>query len=416
MKAFEHARVPKDLSKIDRLTSAIAHLWWRTHDVDWTEGLPNNDVEDLDWTVYSEDAVRDQERPKMEGEAIGRRLRSAARSLEGLRRLMFSTLMLCWNLHLPTSIFVGGVAPRRLSFAGWSDMNKGIEADAGNFPLSMQKGIYQTVLDGAGVSRLLPAETGLPATPHACPKAVGSAMEMRDHSMRVEAWASIPRGGLLRNETTVGAAVPTAKLSNCVLSEAGSSHALATFMTSPELPASADGEPVFLSLRLSLFLFLYSSQVDAVPYAFLRLQDAQLSNVDGRSRTLTLTGRQRESVKAPGSGSRLQHPLPLCFLLADGRFQPFEALCLELLFSNEEEAELWARELGVACERCEPSSVSAGGNWRPPGEMGTLDGGASPEAPPFGKPLSGRCKTMRPDPMDDILDRLASQGAPRPAG
>merc|ERR1712079_505094 len=48
-------------------------------------------------------------------------------------------------------------------------------------------------------------------------------------------------------------------------------------------------------------------------------------------------------------------PLPLCFLLADGRFQQFEALWLELQFNTDEELELWTRELGDACNG-KPSS------------------------------------------------------------
>lgn len=34
VKVFSYMRPPRDLQKIDRITTAAAHLWWRTHDLD----------------------------------------------------------------------------------------------------------------------------------------------------------------------------------------------------------------------------------------------------------------------------------------------------------------------------------------------------------------------------------------------
>ena len=31
---FSYMRPPRDLQKIDRITTAAAHLWWRTHDLE----------------------------------------------------------------------------------------------------------------------------------------------------------------------------------------------------------------------------------------------------------------------------------------------------------------------------------------------------------------------------------------------
>merc|ERR1719215_876958 len=157
-KAFQHLRPPSKLGKLDRLTSATAHLWWRTHDEDWMDsGLRGIDAEDLDWTALADaDLLTGQEGQERTEELIGTQLRRATKSLEGLRRLMFSTMMLYWNLHRPSSIFAGGVAPRHLTLPEWLDMNLGIESDASNFSVHVQKGIYEAVARAADPSKLLP--------------------------------------------------------------------------------------------------------------------------------------------------------------------------------------------------------------------------------------------------------------------
>jgi len=185
---------------------------------------------------------------------------------------------------------------------------------------------------------------------------------MQDASLLVRGWASIPRGGLERHEPILTGG-GGARLAQCVLSEASSNNAqLPPGYLVGQGPSATtdDGEAVWLSLRLSLFLFLATSPTDAVPYACVRLQDAVLRDVNRQNRHLILAGKPRTESKPgdrlsvgprPGMpfGDATRMPLPLCFLLADGRFQPFEALWLELQFNSDEELELWARELGVAC-------------------------------------------------------------------
>jgi len=369
-KAFHHIRAPLDLEKIDRLTSAIAHLWWRTHDFnEWDEQHAEpQDEEGLDWTMFTED-FNGTAKEEVESEVMGMQLRQQLRSAEGLRRLMFSTVMLSWNLH-PANRGValpGSVSPRRLSFSGWLDMNVGIEVDGSNINVQVQKRVYNTIADGRS-SELIPNTQDEP-TPSLGSTALPG----------VQGWASVPRGGLERHEPIFYAATNGSgqRLAHCILSETSSGMPHQPYVPggtpvgqtpSRHQPRDEGGEAVWLSLRFSALLFLSSGPNEVAPYAFIRMQDAVIRDVNHQNRHLILAGRPKSRSKAENSsgaskdtaggsavlsrlpfGDSARLPLPLCFLLADGRFQQFEALWLELQFNTDEELELWARELGDAC-------------------------------------------------------------------
>ena len=156
-----------------------------------------------------------------------------------------------------------------------------------------------------------------------------------------------------------------------------------------------EAEPVWLTLRFELVLFLSTSPSDVAPYAFLRLEDAVLREVDRESRHLILAGRPKAKVpeatevgdkddegrtgalgcSATGRyamsspfGDPARCPLQICFLLSDGRFQAFAALWLELEFGCDEDLDNWEREITQACassnyveEEVGASSVTDGG-------------------------------------------------------
>jgi len=141
------------------------------------------------------------------------------------------------------------------------------------------------------------------------------------------------------------------------------------------VPASeipAEGEPVFLSLRNACILLL-SANTTSAPYAFLRMQDADILDVRRGQRQLVLAGRSRDAetvadgnrgectrhVCAPGypvtrqadfssAGVAARKPLPMCFLLADGRFESFDANWLELQFETDESLVQWSQELDAS--------------------------------------------------------------------
>lgn len=387
VKSFQHIRPPPDLGKVDRLTSAIAHVWWRTHDFEeWDEQASGvQDEEGLDWTMFTEDWGGNGDITlQLNEEMTGMRLRQQLRSVEGLRRLMFSTMMLHWNLHRTSRgvALPGVVTPRRLSLNGWLDMNLGIEADGSNVPVQVQRGIYHAVSQHEA-PELLPSAgaDGAPAAAGDPPSLTLGAPAVPGGAPRggLQGWASIPRGGLERYQPALFAGSQNGGpgLAQSILSEASSTlHQQAP----PGGPGGTrrDGEAVWLSLQCSLLLFL-SSGPDAVPYAFVRLQEAVVRDVNRQNRHLILAGRPRAplggkstgkggSAKDGGSqaatrlpfGDSARMPLPLCFLLADGRFQPFEALWLELQFQADEDLNTWAADLRFGCDgrRCSKSVVS----------------------------------------------------------
>merc|ERR1719215_1011490 len=91
--------------------------------------------------------------------------------------------------------------------------------------------------------------------------------------------------------------------------------------------------------------------MDVAPYAFVRLADAAVRASNRQCRTIVLVGKSSDDDKSFDQPKQSKEfPLRLCFLLADGRFQPFEAQQLELQFATEEDSDLWSREFGVACE------------------------------------------------------------------
>eukprot|EP00928_Gymnodinium_smaydae_P087368 TRINITY_DN71638_c0_g1_i1.p1 TRINITY_DN71638_c0_g1~~TRINITY_DN71638_c0_g1_i1.p1 ORF type:complete len:838 (-),score=165.09 TRINITY_DN71638_c0_g1_i1:64-2577(-) len=363
MKAFRMLRAPSDLQKIDRLVSGIAHLWWRTHDILDDIGV---EQEGFDWKSVMEDSAN-RMGDKTPWEAQGIQLRRAVQSYEGLRRLMFSTIMLCWNLHADPQAMPGGTQQRKMALSSWLEINSHLEGDGSNLPANVQHSIYEKVAN-TRCDSLLPRpeliagsrERGSEKSFSEDAEFYNQALAQQDDALVVRGWASIPQGGLERQEMLLQTSTRP-MVSRCVLSEATGLDGIA----GPE----DECEAVWLSLRFYLTLFLSTSPKET-PYAFVRMQEAVLREVRRNELQLVLTGRLRRNPAAQDSaaaaegppatkllsgvpfetGENARLPLQLCFLLADGRFQPYEALWLELQFQSLVELEAWESALTVACE------------------------------------------------------------------
>mmetsp|Transcript_107626 Transcript_107626/g.303100 ORF Transcript_107626/g.303100 Transcript_107626/m.303100 type:complete len:811 (+) Transcript_107626:128-2560(+) len=374
VKAFENMRAPSDLQKIDRITSGVALLWWRVHDLDGSEDV-DPDAESAGWRIFVEDPTGSNTSKTGVREVSGLELRRCVHSVEGLRRLMFSTVMLFWNMYESPAAFPASTTPWRLSLSGWLDMNVGLEADGSDVSVHVQKSIYDKVAEQPQ-PQLLPdlstrssrsshrtqPDGGEFATPTPARQNVVqetrsdwiSSLARKDNAMLVKGWASIPWGGLERQEPAFASGRQT--LAHCILSETSGLPS-----DQMEAPGTDEGQTVWLSLRFRLFLFL-STSPNETPYAFVRLQDAVLREVRKVDHQLIIAGRQRpiadEDVAENGGGGNraspfgdsCRLPLQLCFLLADGRFQPFEALWLELQFKSEDDVLMWSNALEAACD------------------------------------------------------------------
>eukprot|EP00913_Durusdinium_trenchii_P026393 g24764.t1 len=157
-----------------------------------------------------------------------------------------------------------------------------------------------------------------------------------------QGWSSIPSGGLERHEIAPhsghqGVGLSGAKLSHVILSETSSSFFDRGQVMQVDGP-SATGEALWLCLKHKAWLFLSTGPSDP-PYAFIRLKETTAAGVklgwwevvlrdtNFQEKSVFLAGRKRltDDTAGPfGDAGRL--PLQLCFLLADGRFQLFEAL------------------------------------------------------------------------------------------
>eukprot|EP00928_Gymnodinium_smaydae_P039338 TRINITY_DN26891_c0_g3_i1.p1 TRINITY_DN26891_c0_g3~~TRINITY_DN26891_c0_g3_i1.p1 ORF type:complete len:790 (+),score=155.53 TRINITY_DN26891_c0_g3_i1:160-2529(+) len=106
-KVLADCQFPPDLLKIDRLLDAVAQIWWRQHDHLKAKGALSRDI-----TVVAGD----------EEEIKGAQLLGLVTSHGALQQLMFSTVLLHWNLYGPTAS-----PAQRLSCEEWLELNEGIE-------------------------------------------------------------------------------------------------------------------------------------------------------------------------------------------------------------------------------------------------------------------------------------------------
>ncbi|CAE7259520.1 Tnks2 [Symbiodinium pilosum] len=322
-KVFSYMRPPTELSKIDRITAAAAHLWWRTHDLDdaqpYLAGMQEAD-EALEWTLFAEAEAGSGQEPRpnsswfagQDGEVSGARLRSVLHSVEGLARLLFSTVLLCWNIRrvLPDS---EGGSNARLSFQEWMEVNSKIEADGTTPSVAVQKCIYNTLLQDE-CPELLPnasaKKTAMPEFREVPEDTSALRAAGQGAGDTLTGWASIPAGGLERYDVPMPhghqGGLSGAKLSHCVLSETSSSfldrgHKNGINLLQPEMTTSS-GEAVWMSLKYAFWLFLSTSPDDPAPYVFIRLQDTVLREANLREKSLVLAGRMKKSADNDAAG------------------------------------------------------------------------------------------------------------------
>eukprot|EP00929_Paragymnodinium_shiwhaense_P014466 TRINITY_DN122373_c0_g1_i1.p1 TRINITY_DN122373_c0_g1~~TRINITY_DN122373_c0_g1_i1.p1 ORF type:complete len:790 (-),score=158.54 TRINITY_DN122373_c0_g1_i1:249-2618(-) len=127
LKVFKQFQIPSDFQKIDRLVDGVAQIWWRQHE----------QVQDYPHMV----SCLGQE--DVEGISLMRLMSNYGT----LHQLMFSTILLHWNLYaaLPDS--------RRLSREDWLDLNGGILRGEDQEELSeglqrLQASIFQIIKKG----------------------------------------------------------------------------------------------------------------------------------------------------------------------------------------------------------------------------------------------------------------------------
>ncbi|CAE8647296.1 unnamed protein product, partial [Polarella glacialis] len=108
-RVFKLFTIPADMQKLDRLVDGIAQIWWRQH-----EQLNGKDAESQSWRNFEDSC-----------EVEGVELMKGLGSYDSLYQLMFSTMLLHWNLYSPLP------QSQRVTPKQWLQLNAGgEEADA----------------------------------------------------------------------------------------------------------------------------------------------------------------------------------------------------------------------------------------------------------------------------------------------
>eukprot|EP00927_Polykrikos_kofoidii_P060028 TRINITY_DN55105_c0_g1_i1.p1 TRINITY_DN55105_c0_g1~~TRINITY_DN55105_c0_g1_i1.p1 ORF type:complete len:765 (+),score=81.94 TRINITY_DN55105_c0_g1_i1:178-2472(+) len=102
-KVFKQFHIPSDFQKIDRLVDGVAQIWWRQHEL--TQDIPQ---------VTSKAG---------DGEVEGMALMQILENYSCLHHLMFSTVLLHWNLYAPLP------PSQRVTRERWLAINAGITGD-----------------------------------------------------------------------------------------------------------------------------------------------------------------------------------------------------------------------------------------------------------------------------------------------
>eukprot|EP00406_Dinophysis_acuminata_P032252 CAMPEP_0179355526 /NCGR_PEP_ID=MMETSP0797-20121207/77419_1 /TAXON_ID=47934 /ORGANISM="Dinophysis acuminata, Strain DAEP01" /LENGTH=693 /DNA_ID=CAMNT_0021070677 /DNA_START=67 /DNA_END=2148 /DNA_ORIENTATION=+ len=369
-KVFTKFLMPSDMQKIDRLVSGIAQIWWRQH-----ESLKESDRQ-----------VDGEDPDEIEGVDLMEHI--AGHGV--LHQLMFSAVMLHWNLYTPLP------PSQRVTPMQWLDMNADLrcvapDQDARSGMKNIQLLIYKTV-NRSFIPQLqiwpkrgadTPSVVEIPASPGH--KLVAASEE-------VGAWGTLVDGGFpslagaggtctyqhLRsllseiNSATTDLATPVTSWSNHgggkepgreAASEQRAASPVATackrsgFVQARKvhddelgselacpgkaLADAGDQNTTWLTLRQSM-LFLATKPQNWAPYAFIHLGKAVSHCVDKEALTLTLTPISETKTKE-------RRQLQMVFLLPDACWRVLGMPRLKVQFPNKSSVERWMQGLEACC-------------------------------------------------------------------
>jgi len=337
-KVFSHLHIPPDLQKIDRLVHTAALIWWRQH-----EKQPDEPTQQQDEKEGHDD----------EGELESHDLKQYLGCPETLYQLMFSVIMLHWNLYAPPSNYE---EDERISMSEWIELNKGIEDDGGDVPTRILEWIYQTVR--RGFIPQLAIRSQRPAGGD------GQTEGLLKSLASFESWAWIHSNNFMNHSGALKCtAMPSifsetidstyTMLSNRNTAGAGKVNAMVW---------NANGkDKVWISLCGLILIFSTSPSSNDVPFAFVHLRRVQLAKAE--SLNLLLVG-EPEGRRADGevandglesatTSARAEVetsvPVVMVFLLPDGRWQEIALPHLDMQVPSADLLEQWSEQLRAVC-------------------------------------------------------------------
>lgn len=388
-KVFTLLQVPPDLQKIDRLVHGVARIWWRQHDKISEEeeerGVEGDKHASKDASNVPAPAAK---APSDEAELESFELKQYLVSPETLYQLMFSVVMLHWNLYAPSA---GGENEEdgRIGMSKWLEINRGLEADGSDVPLHILQRTYRTVRNGFIPQLTIRVSAAKPQNV-SDPDDKGFKGSLVRDTAKVESWGWIVghsfvnlavsgatkcsqvlgifsesltgnREGVAGSSTSVANGGKSAQLQT--LSGNSAPAAGGHGLGKPVLPLSWNAKPgikdkVWLSLCYSLLFLSSSPSQDEAPYAFVHLRQVAIERSAPKLATLTFVGIPEASpiegevsndASETGKKAPATKPVVVVFLLPDGRWQEFELPRLEMQVSDEQQLEKWVVHLRSVC-------------------------------------------------------------------
>lgn len=342
---FKLIKLPGDLQKVDRLAYGLARIWWRQHNkADGRKFFNKNGNE-------------------VQGEA----LRQNLVTVDALHQLMFSAIMLHWNLHTAPG------SSERVTMTEWVEMNAGVEGDGTDIPLHVQRGIFKKMQQEFIPSLQLPLKPVEMETEENNEKQV-MVCPFQNNGVLVDGWARLPRQGVCRSRV-----IPDAGPQDLaqVMSETPKGNALEGLIAQDQLSrpknvADSSVETVWLVICQRLLFFCAAPH--QVPYAFMPLNNVEVVNSDRlRYRFVLMSSMKheldfdqdgmeskdskdkegedgkdvkngkhgKEGKDSKGAMEPEWDDLNIIFLLPDGRFQNFKLPHLEVQMQSLEDLEMW---------------------------------------------------------------------------
>lgn len=371
-KVFANFKVPADLRKIDRIVHSLAEVWWRQHErldgpypvlhAEGTLSLVFPGGVDGDAAAFAKSVKAQQNQ-----ELTGSLLRAALAGPEVLHQLLFSAMLLHWNLHAPLP------ESERLSMNDWLELNRGIATASPNhtgsdLPEEVLEPIYRALSAAEDPRLQIPVGNQLPLLGQPTPRPTDGISPLSRFA-QVEGWARIigsqvpvPPGLASQGEASTVSCVQMSNMlseatdtsrrcrdnSNCQVQPVP--HQLPQNMSvvntgAVQAPSPPGGTPdaAWLVLCKSM-LFIAAGPGLAAPFAFLHLRSVRLAGIEPGKNLITIDG------GSAGFSVAKAFPLQLVFLLPDGRWQSFDIPQLEFEVCDRSQMEKWMFCLSEMCK------------------------------------------------------------------
>jgi len=281
-----------------------------------------------------------------------------------LHQLMFSAILLHWNLHAPLP------DSQRLSLSEWLELNRGIAGSVGNLPEEVLTPIYHILHDQEHTNLQIDS-------PESQARVVKLGTSAVTDFTQIESWVRVlgsqvrvPKGLSSSNGTQGDVGSVSCVQMSSMLSEAtdtarrqrdvsipqpmvastprqtltGDSAGLVALSSPPSAaPPSDMSDAAWLSL-CGTMLFFSVAPGDGAPFAFMHLNSVRLLGLEPGKSSITIDGGNA------GFSVERNIPLQMVFLLPDGRWQSFEIPQLEIEICDRSLLEFWMHHLTELCK------------------------------------------------------------------